>query len=243
MSRLLSLPAPLPSESVTLGQLLTNPLNPSSSSLKLHKSPDSRQLSTQSKDEDAHATTHVTIDEPSQVFDNLRHEPTTQAFLRKTSQQQKPIYFVTGLQTSKSPCHKRAAMPHGPITEAASTPQPQLHLPFRRVDSASNMASTSSPTKSEPSETILAVQLLKVRCRVGAVNEPHCISDVDYIWSYHLIDDDEADDLQLSIGLGKVVEEQEWRALAGISQKREERGADRDWSYDYEDSDDGLGGF
>ncbi|KAL1800969.1 hypothetical protein ACET3X_001311 [Alternaria dauci] len=243
MSPLLSLPAPLPSESVTLGQLLTNPLTPSSNSLKPSKSPASRKSSNQSKDKDQHAISHVTIDEPSQVFENLRHEPTAQAFLRKMTQQNKPVYFVTGLQTSKASCHKHAAVSDEPVTEAASTPQPQLPLPFRRVDSASNMNSPSSPTESEPAETVLAIQLQKVRCRVGAINEPHCVSDVDYIWSYHLIDDDEVDDLQLSIGLGKAIEEREWKALAGVSQKREERGANHDWSYDYEESDDGIGGF
>ncbi|KAG9191516.1 hypothetical protein G6011_10250 [Alternaria panax] len=243
MSPLLSLPVPLPSDSITLGQLLTNLLNPSSSSLKLSVSPAPQQLSNQSKEQDAHARFHVTIDEPSRVFDSLRHDPATQAFLCKMSQQSKPVYFVTGLQTSKAPCHKRAAVSHEPITEAASTPQPQLHLPFRRVDSASNIASSSSLAKSESTECVLAVQLLKVRCRVGAINEPHCISDVNYVWSYHLLEDDDEEDLQLSIGLGTAVEEHEWKTLAGVSEKREERRADHDWSYDYEDSDDGLGGF
>lgn len=244
MSILLSLPTPLPSESVTLGQLLTYPLHHSSNSLQPPNLPASQQSSNHSKKEDACVTTHVTIDEPSQVFDNLRHEPETQAFLHKMFQQNKPVYFVTGLQTSKSPCHKRTAMSHEPITEAASTPQPQLHLPFRRVDSASNMASPSPPTKSESADSVLGVQLLKVRCRVGAVDEPHCISDVDYTWSYHLLDDEEKEEYpQLSIGLGKSVEAQEWEALTGIAEQQEEREADYNWSYDYEDSDDGLGGF
>jgi hypothetical protein len=106
------------------------------------------------------------------------------------------------------------------------------------------MASPSPPTKSESADSVLGVQLLKVRCRVGAVDEPHCISDVDYTWSYHLLDDEEKEEYpQLSIGLGKSVEAQEWEALTGIAEQQEEREADYNWSYDYEDSDDGLGGF
>jgi hypothetical protein len=239
MSILLNLPVPVPSESVTLGQLITNPLQPSSNSLKPSSSSKPAQSANQ---KDADATSYITINEPSLAFETLCHESTTQEFLRKMVQQNKPVFFITGLQTSRAGSHKRAAVEHDPITEAATTPQPQLHLPFRRVDSASNMASPSSPTKSEPGVSVVAVQLLKVKCRVGAVNEPHCISDVDYTWSYHSLDEEE-EDLQLSIGLGKPVEEREWRTLAGIAGKQEERNADHDWSYDYEESDNGLGGF
>jgi hypothetical protein len=90
--------------------------------------------------------------------------------------------------------------------------------------------------------SILAVQLRKVKCRIGAVDEPHCISDVDYVWSYHLLDDED-EDVQLSIGLGKMLDQHEWRDLAGITEKQEEGDADHNWAYDYEDSDDGLSGF
>lgn len=90
--------------------------------------------------------------------------------------------------------------------------------------------------------SVVAVELMKVKCRVGAVNEPHCISDVDYVWSYHALEGED-EDLQLSIGLGKAVEEREWKELTGSKEERVERDADHNWSYDYEDSDDGLGGF
>ncbi|KAI4681220.1 uncharacterized protein J4E88_005727 [Alternaria novae-zelandiae] len=234
---ILHLPEPLPSKSIALGQITTNPLNPSSESIKPSVSSEFIQRTTRSKQEDAASTSHSTLTDASLVFDTLRNDTSTQDFLRKLSQQNKPIYFVTGLQTSKSPSHKRATVSHEPITEATETPQTQqVQLPFRRIDSASNMASPGEEG------SVVAVELLKVKCRIGAVNEPHCISDVDYVWSYHALEGED-EDLQLSIGLGKPVEEQEWKELTGSKEERVERDADHNWSYDYEDSDDGLGGF
>ncbi|KAI4697029.1 uncharacterized protein J4E84_000154 [Alternaria hordeiaustralica] len=234
---ILHLPEPLPSTSIALGQIATNPLNLSSESIKPSVSSEFIQRTTRSKEEDAASTSHSTLTDASQVFDTLRNDTSTQDFLRKLSQQNKPIYFVTGLQTSKSPSHKRATVSHEPITEARETPQAQaVQLPFRRVDSASNMTSPGEEG------SVVAVELLKVKCRIGAVNEPHCISDVDYVWSYHALEGED-EDLQLSIGLGKAVEEREWKVLTGSKEERVERDADHNWSYDYEDSDDGLGGF
>lgn len=230
------LPKPLPSTSIALGQITTNPLNASSDFIKPSIPTDFIQKASCSKKENAESTAQLTLTDPSQVFDTLRNDTTTQDVLRKLSQQNKPIYFVTGLQTSKSPSHKRATVSHEPITEATETPQTQVQLPFRRVDSASNMASSGEEV------SVVAVELLKVKCRIGAVNEPHCISDVDYVWSYHALGGED-EDLQLSIGLGKAVEEHEWKALTGRKEEQEEKDADRNWSYDYEDSDDGLGGF
>ncbi|KAI4632749.1 hypothetical protein J4E80_000107 [Alternaria sp. BMP 0032] len=234
---ILHFPEPLPSKSIALGQITTNPLSPSSDTIKPSVSSDCIQKADLSKKEDIESTSHMTLTDASQVFHTLRNDTSTQAFLRKLSQQNKPIYFVTGLQTSKSPSHKRATVSHEPITEATETPQTQqVQLPFRRIDSASNMASPGEEG------SVIAVELLKVKCRIGAVNEPHCISDVDYVWSYHALEGED-EDLQLSIGLGKPVEEREWKELTGSKEERVERDADHNWSYDYEDSDDGLGGF
>ncbi|KAI4623266.1 hypothetical protein J4E83_004658 [Alternaria metachromatica] len=234
---ILHLPEPLPSTSITLGQITTNSLSAASDSIKPPVTSEFTQKVARSKQEDATSTLHVSLTDASQVFDTLRNDTSTQDFLRKLSQQNKPIYFITGLQTSKSPSHKRATVSHEPITEATETPQTQaVQLPFRRIDSASNMASPGEEG------SVVAVELLKVKCRIGAVDEPHCISDVDYVWSYHALEGED-EDLQLSIGLGKAVDEREWKELTGGKDERVERDADHNWSYDYEDSDDGLGGF
>jgi len=234
---ILHLPEPLPSTSIALGQITTNPLSAPSDSIKPSIPSEYIRKAASSKKEDAELTAQLTLTDPSQLFDTLRNNTSTQDSLRKLSQQNKPIYFVTGIQTSKSRSHKRATVSQEPITEATETPQTQqVQLPFRRIDSASNMASPGEEG------SVVAVELLKVKCRIGAVNEPHCISDVDYVWSYHALEGED-EDLQLSIGLGKPVEEREWKELTGSKEERVERDANHNWSYDYEDSDDGLGGF
>lgn len=190
----------------------------------------------------AESMSHTTIDKPTTVFNILRLDSTTRSFLRKMACQNKPVYFVTGVQTLINPCFSRAIVQHGIVAEATS---PQFRLPVRRVDSASNLgadttitATFGSPKDVEPLESILAVELLKVKCRVGSSSEPHCVSDLDYSWSYHALDDE--DDIQLSIGLGKALETGELRALSGIAS--EELGSEASWG-EYASSEDGIGGF
>jgi hypothetical protein len=262
MSPLLVLPAPLPSSSITLGQLLTDPIYAESAYVK-PPAPLAYHISaTQSKyqdtithDEygrftstrfisklagqahyshenllllDAEHMSHNTIDRPSAVFNKLHKDNLTRSFFRKMAQDNRTVYFVTGVQTLKNASFKPAIVEHGLITEATKS---AFRPPVRRVDSA------TSVTTEETNDSVLAVQLLKVKCRVGASSEPHCISDLDYEWSYHSLDDD--DDLQLSVGLGKALQQDELKAIAGI-----EEGSEGSWlSSDYSGSDDGIGGF
>ncbi|KAF1935619.1 hypothetical protein EJ02DRAFT_516334 [Clathrospora elynae] len=281
MSPLLVLPTPLSSASISLGQLITDPLYADSASLKPFTRPAYKESAIQSKFEDtvthdeygrftstrfvsrlsgqahyshenllllnAEHMSHTTIDKPSAVFNNLRRHSTTRLFLREMARQKKPVYFVTGLQTLKNPRFKRAVVEHGLITESQT---PTFRLPVRRVDSASSftLPTLSSFAKSgttsninqasEAEESVLAVELLKVKCRVGANSEPHCISDLEYAWSYYALDEDE--DLQLSIGLGRALKSCEMRALQGLESEEYEEGS---WSSSYEESEDGIGGF
>jgi hypothetical protein len=263
MFPLLVLPAPVPSTSFALGQLVTDPLNADFASLKPSETPEYEEPVIQSKYQDtihdahgflssasgqahyshenpllidAEQMSHITIERPAVVFNTLLRDGTTRAFLRKMAHDNKPVYFVTGIQTLKNSNLKHAVGEHGLITEATS---PQFRLPVvpvKRVDSASSISSTS-PTAQDSDESILAIQLLKLKCRVGSPSEPHCISDLDYEWSYHSLEDN--DDLQLSIGLGKALETSELRALAGMA--NQEDSAEGSWSSNY--SDDGVGGF
>ena len=218
MSPLLVLPTPLAPTSITLGQLITNPLHAESASLKPASSPAQQE--------------NTTLDKPAAVFNTLRRDSTTRSFLCKMAAQHKPVYFVTGVQTLKSSTSKRAVVQHEFVAEATA---PQSRLPVRRVDSASSLEKT---TDGESTESILAVKLLKVKCRVGPSSAPHCISDLDYSWSYHTL---EEEDLQLSIGLGKAVESSELKALAGLG--AEEENSETNWNSNSEASEDGLGGF
>jgi hypothetical protein len=153
----------------------------------------------------AEQMSHTTIDRPATAFSDLCGNSTTHSFLRKMACEKTPVYFVTGIQTLKKPSFKSAVVEHGVITEAAV---PSFPMPVRRVDSALQV--TFSATEAD--ESVLAVQLLKVKCRVGAKSEPHCVEDLDYRWSYHPLDDD----LQLSIGLGKAILQDDLRMLAGM---------------------------
>ncbi|OAL56414.1 hypothetical protein IQ07DRAFT_674619 [Pyrenochaeta sp. DS3sAY3a] len=267
MSRLLVLPAPLSSSSITLGQLVTDPLYANSASLKPATQPAHKESHAQSKYEDtvahdeygrftstrfvsalskephyshenllllnAEKMSHTTLDQPTAVFNALRRDSTTRSFLRKMASHNKPVYFVTGVQTLTNPSFKRAVVEHGLVAEAKTS---QFRLPVRRVDSASSLDNGSD---AETDSSVLAVELLKVKCRVGPASEPHSISDLDYSWSYHALGDDD-DDLQLSIGLGKALQASELRALAGIESDEYEDGG---WSSGYSDSEDGIGGF
>lgn len=269
MSRLLVLPAPLPSTSITLGQLVTDPLYVDAASLKPSETPAQREFHIQSKYEDtvahdeygrftstrfvsrlsgephyshenlllcnAEKMSHTTVNKPKAVFNTLRSDGVTRSFLSRMAHVNKPVYFVTGVQTLKNPSFKRAVVEHGLIAEARiSDFCLPIRLPVRRVDSASSLDGASD----ECDESVLAVELLKVKCRIGSSNEPHSVEDLDYEWSYHAL---EEEDMQLSIGLGKPLQATELRALAGIA--NEEEYTDDSCSSSCSGSEDGIGGF
>lgn len=114
------------------------------------------------------------------------------------------------------------------------------------MDSASDITSSTKDPQQQDEECILAVELLKVKCRVGASNEPHDLSDIEYSWSYHApeeVDEDDGEE-QLSIGLGKPLEANELRALAGMPLMENTTDGDESWDERSEYSDDeGIGGF
>lgn len=266
MCQLLVLPVPLPSSDIALGQLVTDPLHLEYASLKPTSAPAHKEKTYQVKYEDtvahdeygrftstrfvsklsgqphyshenllmlnAEKMSFTAIEKPSAVFNTLRNNGTTRNFLRKMATQNQPVYFVTGIQTLHKPSFKRAKVEHGIVAEATNTAS--FRPPVRRVDSASSIVSV---TEKPHEESVLAVELLKVKCRVGDRSEPHCISDLDYAWSYHQLEDD----LQLSIGLGKPLEAGEMRSLGGFeSEDLYEDGSSEEYC---SSSEDGLGGF
>jgi hypothetical protein len=175
--------------------------------------------------------TQATIDRPLSVFKKLQEDDTTRSFLHEMGRQNTPIYFVTGIQTLRNPAFKPAVMQNGHITETTSKP-----LPIRRRDSFSPLPSPTTAEAQTESDVVLAVRLLKLKVRVGAVDEPHCIADLDYAWDYRVLDEGE----QLSIGLGKALGEAELRRLAGMDERVERSYGDAEVD---EDDDRGLGGF
>ncbi|USP80155.1 uncharacterized protein yc1106_07429 [Curvularia clavata] len=270
MSSFLVLPAPLPSTALTLGQLITDPLSSKSESLKPSTAPPSKQTTypkhkdtiiyddngrftsthsfSNSNQASSHANlldltaeqmTHTTLEQPNTFFNQLRRDTATRTFLRKMTQEQTPVYFVTSIHTVRNPVFKKGSTEDRPGS-------PHLRLPVRRVDSASDITSSTKDPQQQDEECVLAVELLKVKCRVGASNEPHDLSDIEYSWSYHApeeLEEEEDGEEQLSIGLGKPLEANELRALAGMPLMEDTTAVDEGWDERSEYSDDGIGGF
>lgn len=258
MSQTLILPTPLSSSSVALGQLLSDPLNSKLNSFKPALKPAFNKPTALSNYEDIisqddegnfissigkETTTHdksvvlnadtmslTSLMDPVAAFEALRHDTETQAFLRKSAQAHQPLYFVTGIQKLMNASYKRTPAKEGWTAEATGH---QTRLPMHvRRDSAE-----LESEEEDFGESVLAVELKKVTCRYGAKDEPHTLADIDYVWTYHNL---EEPDMQLSIGLGKTLQAKELRALAGIV-------IDEDFEdgghYDHYFHDEGLAGF
>lgn len=182
----------------------------------------------------AEQMSYTSLQRPSATFDELRRKTASQSFLRKAARHNQPLYFVTGIQKLKNPTFRKTVVKEGSIAEAPAAPDTKLRLPIHaRRDSALDLEEQTS------NDAVFGVELRKVRCRLGAPEEPHALEDIGYSWSYHKLDG--RDDLQLAIGYGDVLRAPELRALAGIV-------SDEDFtddSYDSDDYDDeaGLAGF
>ncbi|KAH7109860.1 hypothetical protein B0J11DRAFT_234480 [Dendryphion nanum] len=260
MPGLVLLPTSLASSSIALGQLVVDPLNPSSTSFNT-----STPAPTQSKkhslykdvflqDDEGrfissvspHSThshenlllvqseqaEHISLQNTSKAFDTLATDKSAQQFFQQTSQTNQPLYYIAGIQKLKNPVYKRVALKDGSITEASAGPKLRLPIHPRR-DSGADLDDTANDNDNA---SVIAVEFRKVRCHVGPADEPHVLEDIGYSWNYLWLEGDE----QLSIGLGKAVEAAELRALAGIV-----GGEDfTDRSYDNStDEDEGVGGF
>ncbi|KAF2496824.1 hypothetical protein BU16DRAFT_560137 [Lophium mytilinum] len=58
---------------------------------------------------------------------------------------------------------------------------------------------------------VYGFEVRKVQCRLGRTDEPHLLEDLDLSWNYHRTGDG---DLQLSIGMSKALQAEELRLLA-----------------------------
>jgi hypothetical protein len=247
----LLLPVPFSSKAIVIGQLLSNPLDPFSISFASSTSHNSVETSTQqpykatisqdvsgrllslepSSSHDnvvvlkALSSETLSLKCPTKSFHTLCQDVEAQAFLRKSASNNKTPYFVTGIQTLKNCVFKERK------DEESNTKIPTDNN-IRR-DSGTNLHQEEAS-----SDMILGIALRKVKARVGAADEPHAVEDVGYVWSYHQIDEG----LQLSIGLGKVLEQRELRLMAGIGEDEESEVVDVGYGME-EFGDEGLGGF
>jgi hypothetical protein len=192
MSPSVLLSTPLPTGSISIGHLITDP------------SQDDIQSFGSSE---------------STSFDTLRTDSAAHNFLISSTLQHRKVYFATTIQSSPSK--------FSTCTPSATTSASE---PFTRPDSAVDL---DADIKAD--QSISALQLLPVRCRIGFSSEPHTVDDVEYSWTYHKLNDK---GLQLSIGLGKAVNKLGEEEKEAVS----ENGPDMYWDYgSYEEE--GLGGF
>lgn len=255
MSQVLILPTPLPSSSFALGQLLTNPLESESVSFRPTTEPAYSKPAVQSRYEDvishdeegrfisslgkmatsfsnavvlnADEMSLASLTDPFAAFEALRRDTETQRFLRRSALQRQPLYFVTGIQKLKNASYRRAPAKEGSTGHTVRLPM------LERRDSA-ELESDEEDAK----ESVLAIGLMKVACHAGAKDEPHSLEDIDYVWTYHILDEP---DVQLSIGLGKALKAEDLRALAGIFIDEDlEQGY---YDHYFNDDDEGLAGF
>jgi hypothetical protein len=260
MSQLLILPTPLATSSFSLGQLLVDPLTTGSASFGSPFEPECKGPVTEAQYQDiishdeegrfiasvprkassvrenslhlsAEQMSHISLASPSVAFDALRRDTATQSFLRRIALQKQPLYYVTGIQRLTNPAFKQVTEKKRSTNEASNR---QFRLPSHIRRDSGDMAK-----RNDSNEVIFAVELRKVRCRVGASDEPHSLEDIEFSWSYHSLDEA---DTQLSIGLGKKLEAKELRALAGIVS--DEDFADEGYdTYEEEDESEGFAGF
>ncbi|KAH3943900.1 hypothetical protein HBI56_044740 [Parastagonospora nodorum] len=235
MSTFIELPTPLPSDSIGPGYIVTVPFNDIAPSFSLRpqhqpevhikeqsiitqnahdglgttKFISQRKDSVTLNDEDS---TQISLIHPQASFNDLRNDPKTHASLRTAAVQHPSLFYVTSVRVVS------------PLTEAsAGAIRPPTHV------------TSSTPTSGK----VVGVELSKVKCRVGAADEPHALDDLEYDWSYHALEDG----VQLSIGLGKAVTEDEIRGCDGGEKEDEVDWMDEGWDYDEDDDESGLGGF
>lgn len=259
MSQLIVLPTPLVPDSLQLGQLITDPINAISPSFtpsvqsaceELKPEPNyqvtvvhddyGRFLRTASDDSHmsqdrlllltAEVSATSFLSSPQSAIDSLRQDSAALTFTRKATMERQNLYYVTGIQKLKCPSFQRLS-----VAEAATGPI-RLLTHVRRHESATTFGRADS-TQQIDDEHIFAVELLKIKCRIGDASEPHSIDDIGYQWSYHLLEDGS----QLSLGVGGALKSNDMRKFAGIV--ADEDYTDDSWdSYNSED-DDGIGGF
>ncbi|KAL1644315.1 hypothetical protein SLS61_008822 [Didymella pomorum] len=256
MSHILVLPTLFPSSSFALGQLLSDPLSAESISFRPATKPAYNKPTTQlryadiiAQDEEgrliaslgkgassydnavslsAEEMSLATLADPTAAFETIRRDTETQSFLRRTALRHQSLYFVTGIQKLRNASFRRSTARDG--SNQATGRQIRLPMHVRR-DSAE-----LESEEEDAQESVFAVELMKVACRAGARDEPHTLEDIDYAWTYHALDEP---DMQLSIGLGNVLQAKELRALAGIVIEEDlEKG-----HYDHYFDDEGLAGF
>jgi hypothetical protein len=237
MSNLIILPTPISYTALSPGNLIADPLNPSSQIFASSSSPPTlsnplvqtlyrdhlthdiegrlvsslatRKPSSYELEHSVHLhadqSLYQSIQDPVAAFETLRRSSDAQDYFRAIAASGGEGYYVTAIQKLRNPSFR------SPKADDASRAAPLSAKLSVRLPSQQRRDS-SLDTLDSSTDAILAVSLLRLRCLLGAPVVPHSPDDVDYAWSYHMLDED----VQLSIGLGKAFMPAEFRRAAGI---------------------------
>jgi hypothetical protein len=260
------LPAPLPTGSINLAQLTTNPLNPSASpsltissaSLKPQSTHDSSYESLLAKDVQGRlynpaktatgqppsnsmhlraASAHTaTLARPSTALHAALQNASARTFLKAMARARHPLYFTTSLQTLTNPTLQAASPSSTQDDTPPPSPSDKVALPI--LSRRDSTLDTSAPASAS---AVFAVECRKVRCLVGRREEPHSLADIGYEWAYVM----EEGEVQVAVGLGPALQPSEVRALAGMSVEEHCEGWQREGEVSSEEEflDEGLAGF
>ena len=253
------LPEPLPSDTLALGQLLSNPLAPSSvsfvspSTLQAH---DVSELLVQFQYRNI-----ISLDLESRLaasLNDLKLGTTRENILLVQADEMKYRSLKHPNVTFDSICQDPAAQQW--IREMTLRNQPFYFIvglqelknaSFKHAlanDGPSGTSTTDAPTNftlpihtrcdSSMEATDLArsgvfgLEVRRVQCRIGTPDEPHSVEDINFTWNYLRANPASwEEDLQLSVGLGRPLKPAELRRLAGM----DEENLASDESYDSSD--------
>lgn len=250
------LPVPLSWTGLSPGQLLVDPLNPSStfssptSSAPLNdplvqfnytddliQDADGRLISSRANRTpsphhgDPESVVHLQADRSQ--YNSLQSPAAAfNALCRDSSSQD---YFRKAAKEGQQLYYVTAVQTlTNPCFKKTTSHSPIPNPPHDSTKLSSHERRDSALDVEEPSSSaILGVELRKVRCIVGSPLDPHSLEDIDYNWTYQRL----GEDMQLSIGLGKALQAAEFRRLASIV-------AEEDFSDGgYDEEEDGYGGF
>jgi hypothetical protein len=253
-SGLFFLPQPFPPNSLSLGQLLPNPLDPSSGpffSASSLSAQDLREPHIQARYKDL-----VSFDEEGRLAASLSG--------RKVDPSRKDLLLLLademeyrGLRNPNSAfdaiCQDPAAVNY--LRDRAAHKQPLYFVvgiqqlknatyrsavieqgplgisvaeaPESELSLPIHVRRDSTMDISDSSATgVFGFEVRKVQCRLGRADEPHLLEDLDLSWNYHRSSED---DSQLSVGMSKELQAEELRNLVAAME-------DSSDSYDASDS-------
>ena len=267
----LLLPTPLPASTLSLGQLLADPLDPSSLSFTVSPAELPSSSTTHSKYRDvvshdeqgrllsslsgqplssssqnilvlqADNMTTRSLKDSRSAFDSLRSSRSARPFLLEAARRNQPLYYITALQSLSNASFSRAAISPSHSDSSISDIFPIDPTPTKLELPIHFRRDSTMSITSTDSSSDAVFGLVARKVLCHVGPREEPHSLEDIGLDWTYHGVDGDDELQLSIGLGGVLGVRELRSLAGMEWEEERVGSDV--SYETEDEEDGLSGF